>query len=83
MANAPLAIDDVAHATFLRVDEKGTEAAAVTTVRIVVTSGRLLPDDLPRMIVDRPFLLTIRDRASGALIFFGRIADPTPVEKAE
>lgn len=83
MANAPLAIDDVAHATFLRVDEKGTEAAAVTAVKIVVTGSRRLPDDLPRMIVDRPFLLTIRDRASGALIFFGRIADPTPVEQAQ
>lgn len=83
MAAAPLAIDDVAHATFLRVDEKGTEAAAVTAVKIVVTGTRRLPDDLPQMIVDRPFLLTIRDRASGALIFFGRIADPTPVEKAE
>jgi serpin B len=82
MAKAPLKIDDVAHATFLRVDEKGTEAAAVTAVKIVVTGARLLPDDLPRMIVDRPFLVTIRDRASGALIFIGRIADPTPVEKA-
>jgi serpin B len=28
------------------------------------------------MIVDRPFLVTIRDRASGALLFFGRISDP-------
>ena len=82
MVAAPLAIDDVVHATFLRVDEKGTEAAAVTAVKIVVTGARLLPDDLPKMIVDRPFLLTIRDRASGALIFFGRIADPTPVEQA-
>ncbi|PZT90739.1 MAG: proteinase inhibitor I4 serpin [Citromicrobium sp.] len=83
MAAEPLKIDDVAHATFLRVDEKGTEAAAVTAVKIVVTASRRLPDDLPQMIVDRPFLLTIRDRASGALIFFGRIADPTQVEKAE
>ena len=83
MANAPLAIDDVAHATFLRVDEKGTEAAAVTAVKVVVTGSRILPDDLPQMIVDRPFLLAIRDRASGALIFFGRIADPTPVEQAQ
>jgi serpin B len=83
MAAAPLKIDDVAHATFLRVDEKGTEAAAVTAVKIVVTGSRPLPDDLPQMIVDRPFLLTIRDRASGALIFFGRIADPTSVEKSE
>ena len=83
MADADLKIDDVAHATFLRVDEKGTEAAAVTAVKIVVTSGPLIPDGLPRMIVDRPFLLTIRDRASGALIFFGRIADPTPVEQSQ
>ncbi len=81
MANAPLKIDDVAHATFLRVDEEGTEAAAATAVKIVVVGARLVPD-VPRMIVDRPFLATIRDRASGALIFFGRIADPTPVEKA-
>lgn len=81
MANAPLKIDDVAHATFLRVDEEGTEAAAATAVKIVVVGARLVPD-VPRMIVDRPFLVTIRDRASGALIFFGRIADPTPVEKA-
>ena len=83
MADTPLAIDDVAHATFLRVDEKGTEAAAVTAVKIIVTGSRRLPDDLPRMIVDRSFLLTIRDRASGALIFFGRIADPTPVEQTQ
>jgi len=82
MAAAPLKIADVAHATFLRVDEKGTEAAAVTAVKIVVTGSRIMPE-VPRMIVDRPFLLTIRDRASGALIFFGRIANPTPVERAE
>ncbi len=82
MAAAPLAIDDVAHATFLRVNERGTEAAAVTSVKIVVTGSRIMPD-VPSMIVDRPFLLSIRDRASGALIFFGRIADPDPVEKAE
>lgn len=81
MAHAPLKIDDVAHATFLRVDEEGTEAAAVTAVKIVVTGSRIMPD-VPHMIIDRPFLMTIRDRASGALIFFGRIADPTPVEKA-
>lgn len=83
MATAPLKIDDVAHATFLRVDEKGTEAAAVTAVKIVVVSGRRVRDDIPQMIVDRPFLVTIRDRASGALIFFGRISDPGPVEKTQ
>ena len=82
MAPGPLRIDDVVHATFLRVDEEGTEAAAVTAVEIIVTGSRMMPD-VPHMIVDRPFLMAIRDRASGALIFFGRIADPTPVEKSQ
>ena len=77
IAPLPMKIDDVAHATFLRVDEEGTEAAAATAIRMVATGIMIVPDNIPRMIVDRPFLLTIRDRASGALIFFGRIADPT------
>lgn len=79
IAPLPMKIDDVAHATFLRVDEEGTEAAAATAVRIVVVGGRVVSNKVPKMIVDRPFLVTIRDRASGALIFFGRIADPAAV----
>ena len=73
-----LAINDVAHATFLRVDEEGTEAAAATAVKIVVTSARIEPQ-VPEMVVDRPFLATLRDRKSGAVLFFGRIADPTAI----
>ena len=36
-------MDDVAHATFLRVDQEGTEAAAVTAVKIVATAARIEP----------------------------------------
>jgi len=75
----PMKIDQVAHATFLRVDEQGTEAAAATAVTIVAVGARLAPPSAPRMIVDRPFLVALRDRASGALLFFGRISDPTAV----
>ena len=75
---ARLAIDDVAHATFLRVDEEGTEAAAATAIKVVVTSARIAPQ-VPEMVVDRPFLATLRDRKSGAVLFFGRIADPTAI----
>ncbi len=77
-SGARLAIDDVAHATFLRVDEEGTEAAAATAVKIVVTSARIEPQ-VPEMVVYRPFLATLRDRKSGAVLFFGRIADPTAI----
>lgn len=80
IAPLPMKIDRVAHATFLRVDEKGTEAAAATAVTIVATGARLVPPSVPRMIVDRPFLVTLRDRASGALLFFGRISDPTAAD---
>jgi serpin B len=76
--NLPLKISDVVHATFLRVDEQGTEAAAATAVTIVVTGSRST-EKLPEMIVDRPFLAAIRDRKSGALLFFGRIAAPAPI----
>ena len=76
IAPLPMKIDRVAHATFLRVDEQGTEAAAATALTIVVTGTRVVPPSVPRMIVDRPFLVTLRDRASGALLFFGRISNP-------
>lgn len=74
-----LVIDDVAHATFLRVDEEGTEAAAATAVTIMTTSARIGPK-VPEIVFDRPFLATLRDRKSGAVLFFGRIADPGKAE---
>jgi serpin B len=77
-SGARLAINDVAHATFLRVDEEGTEAAAATAIKVVVTSARIA-SQVPEMVVDRPFLATLRDRKSGAVLFFGRIADLTAI----
>lgn len=73
MADARLRIGAVLHATMLRIDELGTEAAAATAVTIRVISAPAPDPNLKVMIVDRPFLVTLRDRASGALLFFGRI----------
>lgn len=70
--NGRLEISEVIHKTFIKVDEKGTEAAAVTSVGIKVVS---LPADLLRL--DRPFVFAIREKSSGALLFLGRIMDPT------
>ncbi len=61
-------ISFVQHDAFVAVDEVGTEAAAVTTVGIGVTS---LP---PSFRVDRPFLFLIRERLSGTIVFVGRMA---------
>ncbi len=64
-------ISEVKHKTFVLVDEAGTEAAAVTSVGVGVTSA-------PAMVrVDRPFLFAIRERLSGTILFVGRIMDPT------
>jgi len=35
------------------------------------------PPPVPVFRADHPFLFAIRDRRSGALLFLGRVADPT------
>ena len=66
-----LFIDEVKHKTFIRVDEEGTEAAAVTSVGVGITS---MP---PQMIINRPFVFIIHERESGANLFMGKIKNPT------
>lgn len=66
-----LYIDEVLHKTFVDVNEEGTEAAAVTSVGVGVTSAP------PSFVVDRPFVFVIRERFSGTILFMGRVLDPT------
>jgi serpin B len=56
--------------SFVDVNEVGTEAAAVTTVGIGITS---LP---PQVRIDRPFLFAIREQLSGTVLFLGKIVEP-------
>jgi serine protease inhibitor len=63
-------IDDVFQKTYLRVDEKGTEAAAVTVVVMIESLG-------PHIAFDRPFFLAIYDHATETVLFLGQIVDPT------
>lgn len=65
-----LVIDQVLHKTYLKVDEEGSEAAAVTSVSMRVTS--VMPDNVV-MKINRPFLLAIRERENGTILFTGRI----------
>ena len=76
ISDAPLAIGQVVHKTFLRIDEKGTEAAAATGIAIEVTSAPVTPP--PTFRADHPFLFLIRDRETGAVLFLGRISRPQP-----
>jgi serine protease inhibitor len=73
-APPPIHISEVRHASFLKVDEEGTEAAAVTSISMRTSAIAL---ERPfHMIVDRPFFLAIRDERSGLIIFSGTIAKP-------
>jgi serine protease inhibitor len=65
-----LFITNVRQKTFVDVNEEGTEAAAATSVEIGRTSGP------PSVRVDRPFLLAIRERFSGTILFIGKVGDP-------
>jgi serpin B len=67
-------ITGVRHKTFVRVDEKGSEAAAVTGITGSITSA---PAGGPVVMrVDRPFVFVIHDRHSEAMLFSGKVARP-------
>jgi serine protease inhibitor len=69
-----LFIAAVVHQANISVDEKGTEGSAATAV---VMAGSAAPTEIVHMCVDRPFLFAVRDTASGAIVFLGRIIDPS------
>ena len=71
---ADLLIQDVLHEAFISVDEDGTEAAAATAVVVGLTSAPLESVELR---LDRPFLFLIQERETGAVLFLGRVTDPT------
>ena len=65
-----LYVSEVKQKTFVDVNEEGTEAAAVTSVGIGVTS---LP---PQIRLDRPFVFAIRERLTGTVVFIGKLVKP-------
>ena len=68
-------IHDVLHKTFIAVNEEGTEAAAVTSVEIRLTSV-MEPEKPFEMICDHPFFFAIRDNETGLILFMGSIVNP-------
>ena len=68
-----LFISFVIHQAYVKVDEKGTEAAAATAVGMQTTSVRPRTD----FRADHPFIFLIQDKGTGNILFFGRMVDPT------
>jgi serpin B len=70
-----LSISDVIHKAFVAVDEKGTEAAAATAVIINRLSMPIQPPIV--FSANRPFLFLIRDIQTNAVLFMGKLNDPS------
>ena len=70
----PLVLDPVKQKCYIDVSEKGTEASAVTSVGVRLTSAR--PETLVTMNVDRPYVFFIADRTNGNILFAGRVVRP-------
>lgn len=72
MSKEPLMISDVRQKTFVEVNEKGSEAAAVTSVSVMRASA-VAPEDYVVFDVDRPFVFLIRERTTGTVLFLGMV----------
>jgi serpin B len=69
-----LSVSLVMHRAFVDVNEEGTEAAAATGIAIETESAD--PSPYPVFRADHPFIFLLRDSASGAILFMGRIENP-------
>jgi serpin B len=68
-----LHIGAVEHVAEIKVEEKGTEAAAATGTGVVATSLQLTEKHFD---ANRPFLFFVRDDKTGAVLFAGRLTNP-------
>ena len=67
----PLRINDIVQQVVITINEKGTEAAAVSAATIDYMGGA------KNFIIDRPFVFFIRHEATGASLFWGTVVNPT------
>lgn len=73
--NKDLFVSGVFHKAFVHVDEEGTVAAAATAMAMAGSAAPMAPP--VEFNADHPFIFVIRDDKSGAVLFMGRVADPS------
>ena len=75
-----LFVSRVLQKAMIRVDEEGTEAAAVTAVLMEMAG---MPEEQPKIYTfyaDRPFLFLIRENTDSSILFMGRVHQPETVD---
>lgn len=73
IAELGLYIRDVLQGVFLEMDEKGTEAAAATAIRMFALGD---PIEVIQFRVDRPYIFAIVDSRTALPLFMGAVNDP-------
>jgi serpin B len=74
MSAFPARIAFVKQDTYISTDEQGTEAAAVTTVGMELTSMPAIPQKVV-FNADKPFIYLIQENSTGAVLFMGAVKD--------
>jgi serpin B len=76
--DSPLHISQVLHKSFIEVNEEGTEAAAVTAIIMNTTeSAHYEEPSYKTFFANRPFMFLIKDHATGAILFIGKVQKPS------
>lgn len=73
-----LMLSEVIHKAFVDVSEEGTEAAAATAVLAPAAAPLAAEPEKPAVFrADHPFVFLLRDERTGALLFIGRLIEPS------
>jgi serpin B len=73
MYSTPVFISKAVHKTYIKVNESGTEAAAVTVIGVTLTSA---PSGPPPVKIDHPFVYLVTEKQTGSILFMGLLNDP-------
>lgn len=72
--NETLFVSTAIHEAYIGVDEAGTEAAAATAMAFATAAPE--PEEPLVLHLDRPFIYSIYDRQTGAILFMGHVMNP-------
>jgi len=73
----PRYISQIIHKALVEVNERGTEAAAVTAIRLLGSSIGLTIKP-PEFRADHPFIFLLIDSSTRTILFIGRVMNPKP-----
>ena len=73
--NGTITISRVLHRTHITVDANGTKAGAATAVEL--KDGAAMPENPREVLLNRPFVYLIVQRATGLPVFIGTVMDTT------